>query len=209
MLAIVGESGTGKSTLLHILGALLIVLLKVTYTSPKFAWRACRKKMRQNSAARELGFVWQFHYLLPEFTAVENVAMPLLMRGMRRSEAEQTRPALVAGGGFSGPCQSSVRRVVRWRATAGGAGPCPDYEAQGPDGRRTHRRPRQPDSRSGFQFDRQVTSRLSSDLAHRYSQSWLCASVRPRSAPGGWQVGRGVAAVFVGLVATGVRRVGL
>ncbi len=88
MLAIVGESGTGKSTLLHILGA----LDRASEGDVYFAQVRLASLSEEDAAefrARELGFVWQFHYLLPEFTAVENVAMPLLMRGMRRSEAEQ------------------------------------------------------------------------------------------------------------------------
>src|SRR6201987_6562307 len=88
MLAIVGESGSGKSTLLHILGAL---------ERPSFGDVYCAhlqlNSLAQDAAAdfrnREIGFVWQFHYLLPEFTALENVAMPLLMRGMNRREAGQ------------------------------------------------------------------------------------------------------------------------
>ena len=88
MLAIVGESGTGKSTLLHILGALDSASEGDVY----FA-QLQLKSLSEESAAdfrnRELGFVWQFHYLLPEFTAAENVAMPLLMRGTRRQEAER------------------------------------------------------------------------------------------------------------------------
>lgn len=80
MLAIVGESGAGKSTLLHIMGALERASAGDVY----FA------NLRLNSLAdedaadfrnREIGFVWQFHYLLPEFTALENAAMPLLLRG--------------------------------------------------------------------------------------------------------------------------------
>lgn len=88
MLAIVGESGTGKSTLLHILGALERPSAGEVY----FADRRVNA-LSENAAAdfrnRELGFVWQFHYLLPEFTALENVAMPLLMRGMAKAEAEK------------------------------------------------------------------------------------------------------------------------
>ena len=89
MLAIVGESGAGKSTLLHILGAL-------DSPSGGDVYRANLRlgSLSQDDAAsfrnREVGFVWQFHYLLPEFTALENVAMPLLLRGANRGEAETT-----------------------------------------------------------------------------------------------------------------------
>jgi len=88
MLAIVGESGAGKSTLLHILG----VLDSASEGDVYFA-QVELGKLSEDAAAefrsRELGFVWQFHYLLPEFTAAENVAMPLLMRGVDRREAER------------------------------------------------------------------------------------------------------------------------
>ena len=80
MLAIVGESGAGKSTLLHILG----VLDRASEGDVYFAQLELGKLSEDEAAefrSRELGFVWQFHYLLPEFTAVENIAMPLLMRG--------------------------------------------------------------------------------------------------------------------------------
>jgi len=87
MLAIVGESGAGKSTLLHILG----VLDRASEGDVYFAQSDLGKLSDEDAAefrGRELGFVWQFHYLLPEFTALENVAMPLLMRGEARREAE-------------------------------------------------------------------------------------------------------------------------
>jgi lipoprotein-releasing system ATP-binding protein len=88
MVAIVGESGAGKSTLLHILAALdcptagevWCGFTHVTGLSP-----AAASAFRN----REIGYVWQFHYLLPEFTALENVAMPLLARGTARTEAMQ------------------------------------------------------------------------------------------------------------------------
>ena len=88
MLAIVGESGTGKSTLLHILGA----LDRASEGDVYFAQVQLGALSEDDAAefrGRELGFVWQFHYLLPEFTALENVAMPLLMRGTSKREAEQ------------------------------------------------------------------------------------------------------------------------
>jgi lipoprotein-releasing system ATP-binding protein len=88
MLAIVGESGAGKSTLLHILG-----VLDTASAGDVYFAQVDLAKLSEDAAAefrsRELGFVWQFHYLLPEFTAAENVAMPLLMRGVGRGEAER------------------------------------------------------------------------------------------------------------------------
>ena len=88
MLAIVGESGTGKSTLLHILGTLDRPSAGDVY----FAHLRL-STLSEDAAAgfrnREIGFVWQFHYLLPEFTALENVAMPLLVRGVPKPEAEK------------------------------------------------------------------------------------------------------------------------
>lgn len=88
MLAIVGESGAGKSTLLHILGTLDRPSAGDVY----FA-QLQLSSLSENEAAdfrnREIGFVWQFHYLLPEFTAIENVAMPLLVRGRSKPEAER------------------------------------------------------------------------------------------------------------------------
>ena len=80
MLAIVGESGSGKSSLLHILGTLDRASEGDVYCAQIHVG-----KLTDDAAAnlrnRQIGFVWQFHYLLPEFTAQENVAMPLLMRG--------------------------------------------------------------------------------------------------------------------------------
>jgi lipoprotein-releasing system ATP-binding protein len=88
LLAIVGESGAGKSTLLHILGTLDRPSAGDVY----FA-QLRLNSLDENRAAdfrnREIGFVWQFHYLLPEFTALENVAMPLLMRGTAKPEADK------------------------------------------------------------------------------------------------------------------------
>ncbi len=87
MLAIVGESGAGKSTLLHILSALDRASAGDVYCA-----HLRLNSLSHDAAAdfrnRETGFVWQFHYLLPEFTAAENVAMPLLLRGQSWTQVE-------------------------------------------------------------------------------------------------------------------------
>lgn len=87
MLAIVGESGAGKSTLLHILGALDSASAGDVYCAHLRV-----SSLTENDASefrnQQLGFVWQFHYLLPEFTALENVAMPLLLRGASRQTTQ-------------------------------------------------------------------------------------------------------------------------
>ena len=89
MVAIVGQSGAGKSTLLHILGALDTPSAGTVYCA---STNVAKLSAREAAAFRnrEIGYVWQFHYLLPEFTALENVAMPLLARNMRKVEALKT-----------------------------------------------------------------------------------------------------------------------
>jgi len=85
-LALVGESGTGKSTLLYLLGA----LDRPSNGSVHFGGKDITALDDVDLATfrnREIGFVWQTHYLLPEFTALENVMMPLLIRGVSRAEA--------------------------------------------------------------------------------------------------------------------------
>jgi lipoprotein-releasing system ATP-binding protein len=86
MLAVVGQSGAGKSTLLHILGALDTPSAGDVYFNQSLL-RSFSPTEAADFRNRQVGYVWQFHYLLPEFTAAENVALPLLARGTSKKEA--------------------------------------------------------------------------------------------------------------------------
>ncbi|CUX96772.1 lipoprotein-releasing ABC transporter ATP-binding protein LolD [Candidatus Doolittlea endobia] len=99
MTAIVGSSGSGKSTLLHLLGGLDVptggeVIFEGQSINKLSS--AARAMMRN----RKLGFIYQFHHLLPDFSALENVAMPLLIGGARSAQAKETAWEMLAAVGL-------------------------------------------------------------------------------------------------------------
>ena len=94
LLAIIGSSGSGKSTLLHLLGG----LDKPTSGEIIFKSQQLNRLSEQEKAHlrnQEIGFVYQFHHLLPDFTALENVAMPLLIAGTSPNEAKKRAMAML------------------------------------------------------------------------------------------------------------------
>lgn len=100
IVAIIGSSGSGKSTLLHLLGGLDHPDAGDVYwnDSSIFNWKQDKLAEERN---RQVGFVFQFHHLLPEFTAIENVYMPGLIAGIRLKEAESRAASLLDYLGMS------------------------------------------------------------------------------------------------------------
>jgi lipoprotein-releasing system ATP-binding protein len=124
--AIIGESGAGKSTLLHLIAGLDTPSEGAIYYKGTDITRFSEADLAA-FRNREIGYVWQQHHLLPEFTALENVGMPLVIRGLSRAKADsQARTALdevglaARGGHRAGELSGGEQqRVAIARALAG------------------------------------------------------------------------------------------
>ena len=99
-IAIVGSSGSGKSTLLHLLGGLDIPTQGTILAAGK-NWQTLNESQRGSWRNQTLGFIYQFHHLLAEFTALENVCMPLLIRGLSVKEAQERARAILDDVGLA------------------------------------------------------------------------------------------------------------
>jgi lipoprotein-releasing system ATP-binding protein len=99
-LAVVGVSGAGKSTLLHILGGLDRPDNGEVLVNGASLW-GLNKSERSRIRNQAMGFVYQFHHLLPEFTALENVAIPLMIRGDKTAAAQEQAAAILGRVGLS------------------------------------------------------------------------------------------------------------
>ncbi|MEZ4984860.1 MAG: ATP-binding cassette domain-containing protein [Saprospiraceae bacterium] len=118
VVSIVGRSGAGKSTLLHILG---------TLDSPDQGELRIKGEEVTRMSARKLaafrnqhiGFIFQFHHLLPEFTALENVCIPAFIQQMSVDAAQQRAKELLDYLGFPSECSTNRVAVIGRRAAAG------------------------------------------------------------------------------------------
>ena len=118
IVALVGPSGAGKSTLLHVAG----LLERPDGGNVLISGAECgdlpddRRTLLRRS---ELGFVYQFHHLLAEFSALENVMLPQMIAGVSRARAREKAAALLAGVGLAARAEPSAGPAVGRRAAAG------------------------------------------------------------------------------------------
>ncbi len=150
-IAIVGESGCGKSSLLHLLGGLdRATSVAILYKGQDIS--ALNEAAAAEFRNRHIGFVWQIHYLLPEFTALENVMMPLLIRGEPPKDSATPKGPWPASKdvGLESRSHPPLRRTLRRRTAARCLSPSPHRRTVSPTSRRTHREPGCPHRRSHF-----------------------------------------------------------
>ena len=185
--ALVAPSGAGKSTLLHIAGLLehpdhgdVYIDGRATAILPDHE----RTRIRRN----EIGFVYQSHHLLPEFTALENVLLPQMIRGLTRARRRKRAAELSGLSGFERPAQSPAGRTVRRRAAARGdcarGRQCTAHSA----GRRADRKSRSAHRRPRVRCAHATGAGLGARHHHRHPQHGAC---RPHGPAGDVARGHG------------------
>ena len=133
IVALVAPSGAGKSTLLHLAGLLEKPDGGSVFVEGRDAGAlpdAARTAIRRDT----IGFVYQFHHLLGEFTALENVVLPQMIAGRSRKAAGERAMALLASFGLERARGASARQAVRRRAAAGRDRACAGQRAEGAAG---------------------------------------------------------------------------
>ena len=113
LIAIVGASGAGKSTLLHIIGTLDRPTTGTVHFEGQDVFHMSEGEQAEFRNKR-VGFVFQFHHLLPEFTALENACMPALIQRRQPEDIEPEAIALAAGSRVGSAITSQARRALRW-----------------------------------------------------------------------------------------------
>ncbi len=141
IIALVGPSGSGKSTLLHIAGLLERPDAGEVYLDGD-ACGGLNDEQRTLLRRLHFGFVYQYHHLLPEFSAVENVTLPQLIAGKSPAQARRALARTADAAWPRGTGDASARPAFRRRATAGRHRPGAGQPAEGGAGRRADRQPR-------------------------------------------------------------------
>ena len=183
MVAVVGASGVGKSTMLHLIGGLdrpEAGSIDIGETRITDLSDAARVEFRN----RRVGFVFQFHHLLPEFNARENVEMPMRIAGLPRAEVEQRARDLLSRVGLADRADPSAGHAVGRRATARGGGPCPGHAADAAPGRRADGRSGRVHGRHAARPAARDAPRAWADVGHRHAQPATGRRVRPRASLG-------------------------
>ena len=183
MVAVVGPSGTGKSTLLHLLAALDTPTSGTVYFGGNSLQSFSEAELAEYRN-RAVGFVWQRHHLLPDFTAAENVAMPLLVRGVSLAQALRTATDMARRSRVGRSSRAAWGSAIRGRTTARGdrasAGEWPGLTA----GRRAYRGSGSTQRRKYFRIDAAPAPVAPVDIDPCDTQSDIGPARRPCSDSG-------------------------